>query len=92
MAGTSQTPPWQQRTPSSKNPFKKRFPTNLMNEVTEDDDAYVLDEEDEDEFDPDWEDEYDQDEEDPDQVAYVDEEGWFHADEETINTVGNFLS
>ena len=63
----------------------------MANEVTEDDDANVIDEEEEDEFDPDLEDEDDQGEEDPDQVAYVYDEGWFYADEETINAVDNLL-
>ena len=36
--------------------------------------------------------EYDPEEEDPDHIAYVDEEGWFYADEETINAVDEFLS
>ena len=44
--------------------------------MTEDDDAYVIEEED-DEFDPDWEDEYDPGEEDPEQMACVYDEGWF---------------
>ena len=57
-----------------------------MHDVTEDDDAYVIDGEEEE----DWEDEGDQSD-DPDQVAFVDDEGWFHADEGTINAVDEFL-
>ena len=35
--------------------------------------------------------EYD-DDDDEDQVAYVDEEGWFYADEETVNVVDEMLT
>ena len=30
--------------------------------------------------------------EEPDQVAYADDDGWFHANEETINAVDNLLA
>ena len=35
---------------------------------------------------------YEGEEENEDQVAYVDEEGWFHADEDTINVVDEQLA
>ena len=44
---------------------------------------------DEDEHDEDYDD--DDQEDDPDQVAYVDEEGWFYVDEEVINAVDEHL-
>ena len=37
-------PAWQHRS-ARKNPFKKRYPTNMVEEEEEDDDAYALEEE-----------------------------------------------
>ena len=89
---TSTKAPWQQRNATQQPCHKKRtFPTKTLEDIGEDDedddDAYVLDDyEDDEEW---YGDEGDDDEEadDEDQVAYVDDEGWFYADEETINSV-----
>ena len=82
----SRTP---QQSPWKGKPFKshkKRHPTNQVTEVS-DDDAYNLIEEEEEE---DW-DEQDVSG-DPDQVAHVDEDGWFYADEETIDQVDETIA
>ena len=59
-------------------------------EGDDDDDAYAL--EDYYEDDDYGDEEGDEDDEDEDQVAYVDEEGWFYVDEETINAVDEMMS
>ena len=56
-----------------------------------DDDINAID----DDYDDDWyddDDDEEQDDEDEDQVAHVDDEGWFHATEETINAVDEMLT
>ena len=60
----------------------------------EEDDVNALDDDDYNEYDwyGDYSEEEDDEEFDEDQVAYVDEEGWFYADEETINVVDEMLT
>ena len=96
---TTTRAPWQQRNSnqSGRKPFikKKRTYTNLAGEEDDDPDAYALDEPEEEYSENDeWEhaDYEEDDEEDPDQVAYVDDDGNFHADQETINAVDEMLS
>ena len=72
--------PWKKRPPFGK----KRYPTHLAIEVSDEEDVNALEDEGDDNFEADWD---DQDADDTDQVAYVDEEGWFYADEETIDVV-----
>ena len=54
----------------------------MDDDYNEDEDAYYED----DDY---QEEEY---EEDEDQVAYVDEEGWFHAEEEVINAIDEHMA
>ena len=63
---------------------KKKLPAHYTTEMSEEEDVNVLDESDDDYFEDDWG-AYDNGE--PDQVAYVDDEGWFYADEDTFNAV-----
>ena len=60
------------------------------------DDTYAIDDwyEDDDDGDDVWhgDDDDEEDEWDEDQVAHVDDEGWFYADEETINAVDEMLT
>ena len=74
------------QSPMAKRPFqgKKKHSTHHVTEVSDEDDIDAVDETDEEYFECDWNEEGD---DDPDQVAYIDEEGWFYADEETINAV-----
>ena len=58
-----------------------------INAVDKDDDCYYEEGYEEEEYG-----EYDEEEEDPDQVAHVDEEGWFYAGEETIEEVDHCLA
>ena len=96
---SSTKPTWSRKT--TKKPFKKRpSPVKTADGLAEDeeyeedddDDTYALDDyyENDDYGDEgDYDDEY---EEDEDQVAYIDDEGWFDADEETINAVDEMMS
>ena len=89
---TATKAPWQNPRPFKgnkfiKNKFKKKDSTNFCDESDGEEDANALAEEDYDE-----EEEWPAEEEDPDHVAYVDEEGWFYADEETINAVDESIA
>ena len=93
---TSTKAPWQQRNTKKPCHKKRTHPTKTVEGLDEDeeddDDAYVLDDYDEDE---EWygdEGDDDQEVEDDDQVAFVDEDGWFYVDEETINSVDEMLT
>ena len=58
-----------------------------INAVDEDDECY-----DEEGYEEEEDGDHDEEEEDPDQVAHVDEAGWFYADEETIEDVDHCLA
>ncbi len=78
--------PWQKRPFQKK---KKGFPTHYTTELSDDEDVNALDDTDDDYLEPEVDDQRD---EDLDQVAYVDDEGWFYADEETINAVDETIA
>ena len=61
-------------------------------EDEEEEDTYAIDDEYGDDDYGDEGDEWDEEEEDQDQVAYVDEEGWFYVDEDTFNAVDDMLA
>ncbi len=80
---TTPKAPWQKRPRDLR---KKRFSTYYTTEVSEDEDVNALDETDEDDL------EFERDDQSDDQAAYVDEEGWFYADEDTINAVDETIA
>ena len=105
LDGRSSTtkPSWSKKKPNK--PFIKRpYPVKTADELDDDEDededgdndTYAIDDyyEDDEHGDEAWygDDDGDDDEWDEYQVAYVDEEGWFHADEETINAVDEMMS
>ena len=85
--------PWQgSRRPFKGKGFKKKSYAHYCDEDDDEEDVDAVDDEwhDFDDEEEEWEDP--NEEEDPDQVAYVDEEGWFYADEETINAVDESIA
>ena len=72
----------------------QRWQKDLTKTKTRGGDVDALDDDDynEDDWYDDDAEEEDDEEVDEDQVAYVDEEGWFYADEETINAVDEMLT
>ena len=94
--------PWQKSPNKMKRkPFDKKTGHAKMAEGMdedeydeEEDDVNALDDDDynEDDWYDDYSEEEDDEEIDEDQVAYVDEEGWFYADEETITAVDEMLT
>ena len=85
-----------------KKPFikKRTYPTNHYDEYDDDDvsdvnaleDEQVTDDIDDDDYGYGVDDDAEDYEDDLDQVAYVDEEGFFHVDKETIKVVDEMLA
>ena len=104
--GRTQTKaPWQ-KNPSRRKPFNKNKKRSFLAQMAdeqdddedEDEDDYDINAIDDDyDYEDDvWyeegdDDDYDDEDADEDQVAYVDEEGWFYADEDTIHAVDEML-
>ena len=93
---TATKAPWQQRNIHNKKPFHKtrtaaaKMAGGTDEEYEDEDDVNAVDDDYNDDEDAYYEDDdYEEEEyeEDEDQVAYVDGEGWFHAEEDVINAI-----